>query len=100
IRDFHVTGVQTCALPILIRASVLELAWNERLESFTSTFGGADLDASLLLMPEIGIIAARDPRFLSTLAACEKHLRFGNHLYRYQLGSASRRARPVSLGVA
>jgi pentatricopeptide repeat protein len=63
---------------------VLEQAWDEKLQSFTSTFGGADLDASLLLMPEIGIIAARDPRFLSTLAACEKKLRFGNHIYRYR----------------
>jgi GH15 family glucan-1,4-alpha-glucosidase len=68
----------------LIRAAVLEQAWDEKLQSFTSTFGGADLDASLLLMPEIGIIAARDPRFLSTLAACEKKLRFGNHIYRYR----------------
>ena len=49
-----------------------------------ATFGGGDLDASLLLMPEIGILEASDPRFLSTLAACEKWLRFGNHLYRYR----------------
>lgn len=67
-----------------MRASILQLAWNERLNSFVSTFGGADLDASLLLMPEIGLLPARDPRFLSTLAACEERLRFGNHLYRYR----------------
>lgn len=67
-----------------IRAGTLELAWDDGLKSFTSTFGGGDLDASLLLMPEIGIVPARDPRFLSTLAVCEKHLRFGNHLYRYR----------------
>lgn len=35
-------------------------------------------------MPEIGFLPAHDPRFLSTLAACEAHLRFGNHLYRYR----------------
>lgn len=54
------------------------------MKSFVSSFGGADLDASLLLMPEIGFLPAQDPRFLSTLAACEAHLRFGNHLYRYR----------------
>lgn len=67
-----------------IHAGTLERGWNEELKSFVSTFGGADLDASLLLMPEIGFLPARDPRFLSTLAACEAHLRFGNHLYRYR----------------
>jgi GH15 family glucan-1,4-alpha-glucosidase len=67
-----------------IRDGALERAWNGELRSFTSTFGGSDLDASLLLMPEIGIVAANDPRFLSTLARCEEHLRFGNHLYRYR----------------
>ena len=67
-----------------IRAGTLERGWNAELKSFVSTFGGSALDASLLLMPEIGILPAHDPRFLSTLAACEDHLRFGNHLYRYR----------------
>ena len=67
-----------------IRAGTLERGWNAGLNSFASTFGGADLDASLLLMPEIGFLSARDPRFLSTLSACEAHLRYGNHLYRYR----------------
>ena len=35
-------------------------------------------------MPELGLLPARDPRFLATLAACEERLRFGNHLYRYR----------------
>lgn len=67
-----------------IRAGILERAWHEGLKSYTSTFGGDDLDASLLLMAEIGLLSAQDPRFLSTLSACEKRLRFGNHLYRYR----------------
>ena len=67
-----------------IREGILEQGWNKELQSFVSSFGGQDLDASLLLMPQIGIIPAHDPRFLSTLDACEKHLRFGNHLYRYR----------------
>lgn len=68
----------------IIRAGILEHGWNEAMNSFVSAFGGSDLDASLLLIPEIGLLPADDPRFLSTLAAVEKHLRFGNHLYRYR----------------
>jgi GH15 family glucan-1,4-alpha-glucosidase len=68
----------------MVREGLFERAWNAEAGYFASTFGGADLDASLLLMPEIGIIDPQDPRFLATLAAIEKHLRFGNHLYRYR----------------
>ena len=67
-----------------IRDGLFERAWNAELGFFASAFGGSDLDASLLLMPEIGIIDPQDHRFLSTLAAIEAHLRFGNHLYRYR----------------
>jgi GH15 family glucan-1,4-alpha-glucosidase len=67
-----------------IREGILDQAWDERLGHFTSTFGGGDLDASLLLIPEIGLVPANDPRFLATLSTIEKQLRFGNHLYRYR----------------
>jgi pentatricopeptide repeat protein len=67
-----------------IRAGTIERGWNAEIGSFVSSFGGSDLDASLLMMAEIGFLPAQDPRFLATLAACEKHLRFGNHLYRYR----------------
>lgn len=67
-----------------IREGILARAWNEELNAFVSAFEGKDLDASLLLIPEIGLLPADDPRFLSTLAAIEKHLRFGHHLYRYR----------------
>ncbi len=68
----------------IIRDGIIEQAWNEELKSFVAAFGGSTLDASLLLIPEIGLLPADDPRFLSTLAAIEEHLRFGNHLYRYR----------------
>src|SRR5690606_39535958 len=40
IRDFHVTGVQTCALPILQTAS--EFLANRRLVDFVLTANGVD----------------------------------------------------------
>ncbi|MFD1331513.1 glycoside hydrolase family 15 protein [Methylopila musalis] len=59
-------------------------AWNAEMNSFVSAFGGDFVDASLLLLPEIGLVAPDDPRFLGTLAEVERTLRYGNHLYRYR----------------
>ena len=66
-----------------IRAGIVEQAWNPTVNSFTSVFGGDEADGSLLLMPQIGIVAPSDPRFLGTLDFIEKRLRRGNYLYRY-----------------
>ena len=66
-----------------MRTEILHQAWNEDLNSFVESFGGSDLDSSLLLLPELGILQAEDPRFLGTLAQVEKHLKRGDHLIRY-----------------
>ena len=66
-----------------IRAKILAAAWSERRESFTASFGGEDLDASVLILPDIGFIEPRDPRFLKTLAAIEGELKQGPYVFRY-----------------
>ena len=66
-----------------IRSELLERAWNNEINSFTDSFGGNDLDASLLLLPELGILPASDPRFAGTLAQVEQRLRRGSHVIRY-----------------
>ena len=66
-----------------IRATILEEAWNPRLGTFVASFGGKDVDASLLLMPEVGFIDPSDRRFRRTLKTVERELRRGNHLMRY-----------------
>jgi GH15 family glucan-1,4-alpha-glucosidase len=74
-----------------IRDAVLARAWSDRRQSFVGAFEGDQLDASLLLLPELGFLPASDPRFASTLAAIERELRHGDHLYRYaddEFGSA------------
>ena len=58
-------------------------AWNEERSAFTETFGGDTMDASLLLMHELGFLTADDPRFVSTVEAIEQDLRRGDHLFRY-----------------
>lgn len=66
-----------------IRTAVLEKGYNRDIGSFTSAFGGEDVDACLLLLPELGFVADDDPRFQGTLARIEDQLRFGNYVYRY-----------------
>jgi GH15 family glucan-1,4-alpha-glucosidase len=66
-----------------IRETVLRTAWNPRLKSFTAGFNDDEIDASLLLMHEVGFIRPDDPRFVGTVAAVERELRHGQHLFRY-----------------
>ncbi|HEX2581225.1 MAG TPA: glycoside hydrolase family 15 protein [Dongiaceae bacterium] len=68
-----------------IRQAILAGAWNEELQSFTSSFGGDALDACLLQLHELGLVAADDPRFLGTVAAIERDLLFNGHLKRYKV---------------
>ncbi len=58
-------------------------AWHERRQAFTGDFGGGTMDASLLLMNELGFLRADDPRFIATVDAIEHELRRGDHLFRY-----------------
>ena len=66
-----------------IHATVLAKAWNSDLNSFSASFGGDEIDASLLLMHEVGFLRADDPRFAGTMAAVERELKRGPHLFRY-----------------
>lgn len=67
-----------------IRATILKDAWNEDRKAFTGAFGGDDLDASVLLMAEIGFIDPADPRYVATVERVDEELRVGNHVYRYR----------------
>ncbi len=66
-----------------IREQILDAAWNEKRKSFVASFGGEDLDASLLILPELGFISPEDPRFAGTLSAIEGELKQGPYVYRY-----------------
>lgn len=66
-----------------IHGVVYTRAWNPRLQSFTATLDGDTLDASLLLLNEIGFLTAEDPRFAATVGAVERQLRRGDFVFRY-----------------
>lgn len=62
------------------QAIVLERGYNEELGFFTQSLGGRWPDASNLLLPSIGIVDARDPRFVSTVEAYDRLLNMGDGL--------------------
>ena len=66
-----------------IHAAVCERAWNPARGGFSATFDGDTLDASLLLLADLGFLAAEDPRFAGTVAAIERELKRGDYVYRY-----------------
>jgi GH15 family glucan-1,4-alpha-glucosidase len=68
----------------VIRQRILESAWNEERKAFVAAFGASDLDASVLLMAEVGFLPARDPRFISTVDALERTLCDGPFMRRYE----------------
>jgi GH15 family glucan-1,4-alpha-glucosidase len=66
-----------------IQAVLLEQAWNPSRQAFTAAFGADELDASVLLLPELGLVESDDPRFVSTVAAMERELVREKHVMRY-----------------
>jgi GH15 family glucan-1,4-alpha-glucosidase len=66
-----------------IHRGICERGWSDRRKSFVAAFGGEGLDASLLLLSELGFLSESDPRFLSTVAAVERELKKGDFLFRY-----------------
>jgi GH15 family glucan-1,4-alpha-glucosidase len=67
-----------------IRRRILDEGWNAQLGTFVATFGGSDVDASLLLLQEVGLLSSSDPRFLGTVEYIARELRRGDHLFRYR----------------
>ncbi|TWH01121.1 GH15 family glucan-1,4-alpha-glucosidase [Mesorhizobium sp. J18] len=67
-----------------IKARILAEAWSEKRQAFVESFGGETLDASVLLMAEVGLIDPKDPRFVSTVDQLERTLARGPHMMRYE----------------
>jgi GH15 family glucan-1,4-alpha-glucosidase len=66
-----------------LRTAILDRGWNDKRQAFVATFGGDSLDASVLLMSEVNLLAPDDPRWRRTLEAIRRELKRGNHIYRY-----------------
>ena len=67
-----------------MRERILKESWNEERQAFAESFGGRDMDASVLLMAEVGIVDPKDPRFISTVDELERVLCDGPYMRRYE----------------
>jgi GH15 family glucan-1,4-alpha-glucosidase len=66
-----------------IRVRIEQSAWREGTSRLSATFGGDDLDASLIQLLDLRFLPPDDPRFRGTLLAVEEGLRRGSHMLRY-----------------
>nr|WP_314644077.1 glycoside hydrolase family 15 protein [uncultured Pseudomonas sp.] len=67
-----------------IYADIWDNFWNEERGHFVQHIGGTTLDGSMLLMPLVRFVSAKDPRWLSTLEAIQKTLVRDGMVYRYR----------------
>jgi len=71
-----------------IHAEICSRGFDEGRNTFRATYDDTLLDASLLLLAQVGFIDHRDPRFLGTLAAIERDLLVDGFLRRYNTHQA------------
>jgi GH15 family glucan-1,4-alpha-glucosidase len=75
-RHWHDEAVQ-------LHARIEARAWNAELGHFVDAYDGEHLDASLLLLADIGFVEPMDPRFIATVDAIGAALGRGEYLFRY-----------------
>ncbi|MFF3689609.1 glycoside hydrolase family 15 protein [Streptomyces sp. NPDC002187] len=67
-----------------IRAAIEQRGWSEKAGAYAQAFGSDVLDASVLMMPIVGFVAADDPRMRATIDAVRERLTGEDGLvYRY-----------------
>jgi GH15 family glucan-1,4-alpha-glucosidase len=69
-----------------IRQAILDEGYNREIGAFTQAFGSTDLDASALLIPRTGLLAATDARVQATVEAVKSRLTRDGLAYRYRSG--------------
>ncbi|HET6824890.1 MAG TPA: glycoside hydrolase family 15 protein [Amnibacterium sp.] len=67
-----------------IRAEIEEHGFSARHNSYVQYYGSGDVDASLLILPQVGYLKADDPRMLGTVAAIERDLMLDGLVLRYR----------------
>jgi GH15 family glucan-1,4-alpha-glucosidase len=66
-----------------IHAQVCESGFDARRNTFVQSYGSPNLDASLLLIPQVGFLPPDDPRVRGTVAAIERDLLVDGLVLRY-----------------
>jgi GH15 family glucan-1,4-alpha-glucosidase len=68
-----------------IHREVCEKGYDSTRGAFMQYYGAAELDASVLLIPDVGFLPADDPRVLSTVEALQRDLMKDGFMRRYEL---------------
>ena len=86
---YHLAGpvAEWRALRDDIRERILREGYDPVRNTFTQSFGGKELDASLLLIPATGFLPWDDPRVAGTVAAIEEDLLQDGFVLRYRTQS-------------
>jgi GH15 family glucan-1,4-alpha-glucosidase len=82
-----------------IHAEVCEKGWSEKRQSFTQFYGSDLLDASLLLIPQLGFLPAKDPRVVKTVEAIQRDLVRDGLVLRYRTDETGVDGLPPGEGV-
>ena len=70
-----------------VHAQICDKGFDRRINSFVQFYGSTHLDASLLLIPQVGFLPPDDPRVLGTIAAIEDNLLINGLVLRYSTES-------------
>ncbi|HSE13203.1 MAG TPA: glycoside hydrolase family 15 protein [Rudaea sp.] len=70
-----------------IHAEVCERGYDSRRNSFVQAYDSPHLDASLLLIPQVGFLPPDDPRVRGTIEAIERELVVDGLVLRYSIGT-------------
>jgi GH15 family glucan-1,4-alpha-glucosidase len=81
-------GDRWAALRETIRAEVLEHGYDAGRGTFVQSYGSAELDASLLMIPRVGFLGYDDPRVAGTVRAIERELTEDGLVLRYRTGTS------------
>jgi GH15 family glucan-1,4-alpha-glucosidase len=68
-----------------IKREVCEKGYNSERGAFTQYYGATELDASVLLISDVGFLDADDPRIVSTMKVLQRDLMQDGFLHRYEL---------------
>ncbi len=80
-RDFYVD--EWTDLADAIREDIFANGWDDEVDAFVQYYGSKHLDASNLLLEEIGLLDAEDPRYISTVLKTKEELCRNGFMFRY-----------------
>jgi GH15 family glucan-1,4-alpha-glucosidase len=68
-----------------IHADVCAQGFDHKRNAFTQSYNSPELDASLLLMPQVGFLPPDDPRIIGTVEAIQRELTQDGFVLRYEM---------------